>query len=83
MFEQLAEQIILVIFGLIITAVLGFFAALRKCLTKIDKRTFRQSTAMMTMATESDKITNRLHPKEDSDIAKAVERQLRDSEGNL
>lgn len=84
-FEDLTEQIVLIIFGIGMTAGLGFFATLRRCLTKIEKRSFRQSQAMLIMARDADKVTNRLHPQETvkSELLEEIEQLLRGSDGNL
>lgn len=88
MFENLGEQItitiILSVSGTIIGGLTGFFTVLRRCVTKIEKRTFRQSTATMTLAEHLDKTSNRLHPQEQkSDVFETVSRQLKDEDGKL
>jgi len=83
MFEDIGEQIVGVIAIAAFSGLGGFFALLRRCLTKIEKRTLRQSEAMVSMAEDMDKTTNTLHPDANSTMSERVSRQLKDEFGNL
>jgi|APSaa5957512535_1039671.scaffolds.fasta_scaffold05906_10 hypothetical protein len=65
-------------------AVIAWIKSKTKCLDKIDKRSFRQSQALIVMAQEIDKQTNHAHPDDTpSELAKTVEKLLKDEKGDL
>lgn len=77
--------ILLTILGpLIAGSVIAWVKTKTRCLDKIDKRSFRQSQALIVMAQEIDKQTNHAHPDDQkSDLASTVEKLLKDEKGNL
>lgn len=77
--------IILTVLGPITAgAVIAWIKSKTKCLDKIDRRSFRQSQALIVMAQEIDRQTNHAHPDVvPSDLAKTVEKLLKDEKGNL
>jgi|APSaa5957512535_1039671.scaffolds.fasta_scaffold68530_3 hypothetical protein len=77
-----------VIAGLILAGILGsagFITALYRCVKNQDKRSWRQSQAILTLAETQDEVTRILHPKEDKlpTALPKVQRQLKDGKGNL
>ncbi|GKS67353.1 hypothetical protein YTPLAS73_09000 [Nitrosarchaeum sp.] len=79
--EAFAE-IYLIILSIILPVVIAWMQSKIKCLDKLDKRTFRIAQALIIMAQDIDKQTNRTHPETNSDLSARVEKILRDSNGN-
>ena len=82
-FYTVTAQVLVYIIVGIIAGIASFLTTMFRCVRKLDKRSFRQSTAIMTLASAMDRDTHRLHPTETPDIAKDVERQLKDTDGKL
>lgn len=89
-FVEFAVWTYLGIFGAIVTTVLAYFRSVKQCqiktsedVDKLSKRTFRQSKALLSMASAIDKQTNRLHEDEDSTLLEDIQRDLEDENGNL
>ena len=75
----------LTIVGPAITGIiLAWVKSKTKCLSKIDKRSFRQSKALIVMAQEIDRQANYAHHKnQKSDLSETIEELLKDEKGNL
>ena len=84
LFNDMFFQIHLIIVSIAIPSILAWVKHKTSCLDKIDKRSFRQSQAMIILAQEIDQQTNFAHPKDiRSELAKRVESLLKDEKGNL
>lgn len=77
--------IVLTILGPILaTGIIAWIKTKTKCLSKIDKRSFRQSKALILLAEQIDNQTNHAHPKDqESNLATTMKDQLTDEKGNL
>ena len=67
----------------LIAALIGFFRNVRSCLDKQSTRTLRLAKAMMLLASEIGKQTNRNHKDALSTLKQDIEEQLTDEKGNL
>ncbi|GEM_PF-4286970 len=76
-------QIHLVIISFAIPVLIAWIRKKTMCLDKIDKRSFRQSQALLVLSQEIDKQTNKAHPGTESELAERVETILKDEEGKL
>lgn len=76
-------QIHLLIVSIMIPIIIAWVRSKISCLDKVDKRTFRISQALITMAEDIDKQTNRAHKDAQSTLAERLKRGLEDERGNL
>ena len=67
----------------LIAGLIGFFTNIRRCLDKQNARNLRMIKAMMLLASNIDKQTNRNHKDALSTLEHDIEKQLKDDKGNL
>lgn len=89
-FMEFTTWLVIAISAVIGTSVFAYFKSLKKCqmetssnVDKLNKRSFRQSQAILQLASSIDKQSKRLHADDPTDLLDDVSRTLRDEAGNL
>lgn len=82
-FPEYFLEIGLLVVGGIIPAIVIWVTQKTKCLTKVDKRTFRQSKAMILLANKLDDVLKINHSELSGHFKRDMENALTDEKGNL